>query len=341
MPFLVSEWFLHWYEKHGSPTQRFSHCFFQTFKNQANKIAIFAAALRRGTQKKDIKTNTLNNTIINLKFSKKMKRFALALLCIVSVAFFASCNKEDNPKNPSISVYAPTTDFVQDGATVDYLADSIKFGFQMASNADSQKELASLRVVLTINSVEVEWANIQLSGTTYTYTSSFSFGIKEIIRNAVITATVTDADNNTATTSITLHVDFTDSELEVTDFEWYRWGDHEQHGLEEFGLYWDKNRNAVIVPTEGTGLFTGFTKEEWDAVTTESQKIAFMLNAIDSPQHTASEYTGISTNGSGPVRDVILTITADGCGHLIYIDKIQFGEFGTYGYPMTVTGQAK
>ena len=53
------------------------------------------------------------------------------------------------------------------------------------------------------------------------------------------------------------------------------------------------------------------------------------------------EYTGISTNGSGPVRDVILTITADGCGHLIYIDKIQFGEYGTYGYPMTVTGLAK
>ena len=113
--------------------------------------------------------------------------------------------------------------------------------------------------------------------------------------------------------SIALHVDITDSELEVTNFEWYRWGDHEQHGLEEFGLYWDKNRNAVIVPTDGTGLFTGFTKEEWDAVTTKSQKIAFMLNAIDSPQHTASEYTGISTNGSGPVRDVILTITADGC----------------------------
>ena len=271
-----------------------------------------------------------------------MKKFALALLCIVSVAFFASCSKDDdNPKNPSISVYAPTTEFVQDGATVDLLADSIKFGFQMASNADSQKELASLRVVIAVDTIETEWANLPLSGTTFTYTDSFSFSAKEIVCNAVITATVTDADNNTATTSITLHVDYTDPELEVTDFEWYRWGNHEQHGLEEFGLYWDRNRNAIIVPTDGTTLFTGFTKEEWDAVTTESQKAAFILNAIEDPQHLASEYTGISTNGSGPVGDVILTLTADGGSHLIYIDKIQFGEFGTHGYPMTVTGQAK
>ena len=270
-----------------------------------------------------------------------MKKFALALLCIVSVAFFASCSKDDDPKNPSISVYAPSTDFVQDGATVDLLADSIKFGFQMASNADSQKELASLRVVIAVDTIETEWANLPLSGTTFTYTDSFSFSAKEIIGHAVITATVTDADNNTATASITLNIDYTDPELEVTDFEWYRLGNHEQHGLEEFGLYWDRNRNAIIVPTDGTTLFTGFTKEEWDAVTTESQKAAFILNAIEDPQHLASEYTGISTVGSGPVGDVILTLTADGGSHLIYIDKIQFGEFGTHGYPMTVTGQAK
>ena len=271
-----------------------------------------------------------------------MKKFALALLCIVSVAFFASCSKDDDPKNPSISVYAPTTEFVQDGATVDLLADSIKFGFQMASNADSQKELASLRVVITTQAGETEWDNLTLSGTTFTYTSTCSFlEAKEIIGDAVISATVTDANNNTATASITLHIDYTDPELEVTDFEWYRWGDYEQHGLEEFGLYWRKNRNAIIVPTEGTSLFTGFTKEEWDAVTTESQKAAFILNAIEDPQHLASEYTGISTVGSGPVGDVILTLTADGGSHLIYIDKIQFGEFGTHGYPMTVTGQAK
>ena len=270
-----------------------------------------------------------------------MKKFALALLCIVSVAFFASCSKDDdNPKNPSISVYAPTTDFVQDGATVDLLADSIKFGFQMASNADSQKELASLRVVIAVDTIETEWA-IPLSGTTFTYTDSFSFSAKEIICDAVITATVTDADNNTATTSITLHVDYTDPELEVKDFEWYRWGNHEQHGLEEFGLYWDQNRNAIILPTDGTTLFTGFTKEQWDAVNTQNEKAAFILEALENPQYAATQYTGISTNGSGPVGDVILTLTADGNSHLIYVDRIQFGEFGTYGYPMTVYGQAK
>ena len=269
-----------------------------------------------------------------------MKKFALALLCIVSVAFFASCSKDDDPKNPSISVYAPTTEFVQDGATVDLLADSIKFGFQMASNADSQKELASLRVVIAVDTIETEWANLPLSGTTFTYTDSFSFSAKEIICDAVITATVTDADNNTATTSITLHVDYTDPELEVTDFEWYRWGNHEQHGLEEFGLYWDRNRNAIIVPTEGTTLFTGFTKEQWDAVTTENQKAAFFQLAQEA-QHAATEYTGVSTNGSGPVEDVIGTVTSDGVCHLLYVERIQFGEFGTYGYPMTVTGLAK
>ena len=267
-----------------------------------------------------------------------MKKFALALLCIVSVAFFASCNKDDDKEAGT-----PTINFVQGEGYIssdDTIEANTPFmiGIQAKSDESTKELLTDCRILITCGEETVYDTLVSnINQEQYNYDNSFTFEEGTF----TVTATVRNTAGNTAECSMTITSVVTDTPIEASDFEWYRWGNHEQHGLEEFGLYWDQNRNAIILPTDGTTLFTGFTKEQWDAVNTQNEKAAFILEALENPQYAATQYTGISTNGSGPVGDVILTLTADGNSHLIYVDRIQFGEFGTYGYPMTVYGQAK
>ena len=264
-----------------------------------------------------------------------MKKLALALVCLVSVAFFASCQKEAGI--PSIN-FTSGENYISSDATVEAL-EPFMFGIQAKSNETTLEPLTKCTLqVFTGEDAKAVDTTIVIDNQT-----QFNFDAQIYLPEGVYTfvATVYNDKDMTNECRMTITSVVTDTPIEASDFEWFRWGNHEQHGLEEFGLYWDRNRNAIILPTEGTTLFTGFTKEQWDAVNTQNEKAAFILETLENPQYAATEYTGISTNGSGPVGDVILTLTADGNSHLIYIDRIQFGEFGTYGYPMTVTGQAK
>lgn len=263
-----------------------------------------------------------------------MKKLALALVCLVSVAFFASCQKEAGI--PSINFTSgegyTSTDVTVDTSTL------VKIGIQANSNPTTLEPLTKLYIqILNQDGERVGDTLIENINQNQYYCE---FADKYPVGAWTIIATVHNSKDMTNECRMTITSVVIDTPLEASAFEWYRWGNHEQHGLEEFGLYWDRNRNAIIVPTDGTTLFTGFTKEQWDAVTTENQKAAFFQLAQEA-QHAATEYTGVSTNGSGPVEDVIGTITSDGVCHLLYVEKIQFGEYGTYGYPMTVTGQAK
>ena len=263
-----------------------------------------------------------------------MKKLALALVCLVSVAFFASCQKEAGI--PSIN-FTSGENYISSDATVEAL-EPFMFGIQAKSNETTLEPLTKCTLqVFTGEDAKAVDTTIVIDNQT-----QFNFDAQIALPEGVYTfvATVYNDKDMTNECRMTITSVVIDTPIEASAFEWYRWGNHEQHGLEEFGLYWDRNRNAIIVPTDGTTLFTGFTKEQWDAVTTENQKAAFFQLAQEA-QHAATEYTGVSTNGSGPVEDVIGTITSDGVCHLLYVERIQFGEFGTYGYPMTVTGLAK
>ena len=68
-----------------------------------------------------------------------MKKLALALVCLVSVAFFASCTPEGDPTIQVLNEEG----YVQSGDVVDVNTD-FNFGFVMASNAQTGKELTSL-----------------------------------------------------------------------------------------------------------------------------------------------------------------------------------------------------
>ena len=264
-----------------------------------------------------------------------MKKLVLALVCLVSVAFFASCEKEAGI--PTIN-FTSGEGYISTDATIEAMT-PFMFGIQAKANPTTLEPLTKCTLQVFTN----EETKVVDTMFVIDNQPQFNFDAQITLPEGVYSfvATVYNDKDMTNECRMTITSVTFDTPIEASDFEWFRWGNHEQHGLEEFGLYWDRNRNAIILPTDGTTLFTGFTKEQWDAVNTQNEKAAFILEALENPQYAATEYTGISTNGSGPVGDVILTLTADGNSHLIYIDRIQFGEFGTYGYPMTVTGQAK
>ena len=260
-----------------------------------------------------------------------MKKLALALVCLVSVAFFASCTPEGDPTIQVLNEEG----YVQSGDVVDVNTD-FNFGFVMASNAQTGKELTSL--ILKIDEETPD--TLTLTGNEYTYkgTLHYEFTRDEIIGHSTITAIVTDAAGKTASTSITLSINNPALPLEAVDFEWYRLG-NTQTGLEEYGLYWEKNikdTHAQIKPLDGVTLYS-FSADKWEAVTTDVEKAALFADGAIS----MTVYNNVSTSADGTYNDVIGTKMADGTLHLINVTKCVIGAFQTQGYPITISGQAK
>ena len=263
-----------------------------------------------------------------------MKKLALALMCLVSVAFFASCTQPvDNPE-PTIQV-CTDAGYVQDGATVDLDTDVV-FGFVMASNTQTNKELANLLVTID----DHQWANVPLNRTQYTYTDTivYTMNREDIVGTSKITAVLTDVAGQTATAEINLNINEPSEPLIAHIFEWFRLG-NTQTGLEEFGLYWEKNikdTHAQIKPLEGVTLYT-FDSSVWEATTTDVQKVAIFSDGATE----ISVYNNVSTTAGNDYNDVIGTKMADGTLHLIHVTKCVIDAYQDQGYPIHITGEAK
>ena len=264
-----------------------------------------------------------------------MKKLALALVCLVSVAFFASCEKTVEHPEPSIAVLQEEG-YVANGDVVD-LNTEVQFGFVCAANAETGKKLASLVVKVD----DTEWANQNLSGMTeYTYKDVVTYKPeeKDIIGESVITAILTDEDGKTATASITLSVNNPAQPLTAVDFEWYRLG-NTQTGLEEYGLFWERNikdTHAQIKPLDGVTLYS-FGADKWNAITTDVEKAALFADG----GIAITVYNNVSTTAAGTYDDVIGTKMEDGTLYLIHVTKCEIGAYQTQGYPITISGQAK
>lgn len=267
-----------------------------------------------------------------------MKKFALALLCLASVAFFASCSKdkeeEEKEGNPSIAVLAEEG-YVQDGDIVS-LEEEIKFGFTMTSSPESNKELSKL--VVTIDGEQ--WAEITLTGMTeYTYRETIAYGAKEIIGESTITATVTDKAGKEASASITLY--FNEDELLVpADFTWNRHGGNAATGnLAELGLQWTSNEReiyAVIKPVEGAFLYKfGAERDIWNSTTTVAEKIA-LFNENAEP---ITEFKEISCTAADKDYDIVLGTIYNDQVNLIHVTHSAAYTFK--GTDVTITGQYK
>lgn len=267
-----------------------------------------------------------------------MKKLALALVCLVSVAFFASCDPTVEHPEPTIAIVAEEG-FLTDGQVIE-MDVVYPYGFIVASNPETQKELAKLVIVCG----DATLCDSVISGTEFTFKGELYFtdseDTREIINTYEIVATVTDAAGET--NSATIKVDLNKEEaLTVNDFEWYRLG-NTQSGLEEFGLYWEKNEkvtHAQIKPLEGVKLFI-FDAEDWTETNTQTQKAAVFSNALEH-QIPATVYNNVSTTAAATYDDVIGTITTDGEYHLIHVTRCTIDAFQSAGYPIHITGEAK
>lgn len=265
-----------------------------------------------------------------------MKKLALALVCLISVAFLASCDSSKNPE-PRISILAENSCLT--GGEVVELNVPYSFGFIVTSSPDTQKDLARLVIVCGNTSL----CDTAISGTLFTYQGEIIFtndDIKEIVGSAEIVATVTDVAGQTSTASIKVDIN-AETALEVAEFDWFRLG-NTQSGLSEFGLFWESNlkvTHAQIMPLEGVKLFM-FSLEDWNEVTNTIQKAELFNYAIEH-QNALEVYNNVSTSASALYDDVIGTITTDGELHLIHVTRCTIGAYEAAGYPIHITGETK
>ena len=265
-----------------------------------------------------------------------MKKLALALVCLVSVAFFASCNPEGQP---TIQVLAEEG-YVQNGDVVN-LGDEVNFGFVMSSAIETGSPLASLVIKIDDNDPDT----ITLTGSTYTYRGTLVYGFEkeEIVGSSTIIATVYDAAGQSATASLTFDLNQAAQDLIVRTFEWYRLGSTIT-GLDEFGLEWKGNYSrtdyAKIVPQDGVKLFI-FESKDWEEVTTDVEKAAF-FNTANETMHTAEEYFEVNVTAANMTYDdVIGTVMPDGTCHLIHVTASHSAYQAPQGTATTITGEAK
>jgi len=264
-----------------------------------------------------------------------MKKLALALVCLVSVAFFASCDPTVENPEPAIAIMN-ADGYLVDGAVAE-IDEEYTFGFTVASNAETLEELTSL--VITVDDVEYE--TVALSGDSYNYTGVIAWTLdRDIVGTSTIKAVVTDADGQTNSASFTVSLNYEEPLVESA-FEWYRLG-NTQTGLAEYGLVWESNlkvTHAQIKPMDGVTMFI-FTAEDWTNTTTVNQAIDLFQNAIET-MHPATVYNNVSTSANDTYNDVIGTVMPDGEIHLINVTNCVIGEFTPQGYPITISGVAK
>ena len=268
-----------------------------------------------------------------------MKKLALALVCLFSVAFFASCDPEEpiieNPE-PTIALMTGD-DFVYNGQVIE-LDTEYLFGVRVESNAQTQQALSKLVVTYSSELFAEDYVQtIDLTGLTeYDFIDTLYYVISkgEIIGDITYSAVVTDAAGKTNSVSVKVDVNMED-ELEATPFEWRRDNGADGTGLAEFGLKWTYNVNgkshAVIEPLENA-ILAVFTPEDWENVTTETQKAALFTEAFG-----VAEYKEISTTASSDYDLVIGTIYNEEA-HLIHITHCSVYE---RGWHFVVTGEAK
>ena len=271
-----------------------------------------------------------------------MKKLALALACLVSLAFFASCNPEGQP---TIGVLVEEG-YVTDGASVN-VNDTVNFGFSCVSSLMTGKPLASL--VVNVENFDTEgtslgsgeYARKDLTGMTeYLYKDAIIYSTEkdDLVGTSVITAIVTDEAGQIASASIVLNIYDPAQPLTAVDFEWYRLG-NTQTGLEEYGLFWERNikdTHAQIKPLDGVTLYS-FIADKWEATNTDVENAALFADGAI----TMTVYNNVSTTAGGTYNDVIGTKMADGTLHLINVTKCVIGEYQSQGYPITISGQAK
>ena len=180
-----------------------------------------------------------------------MKKLALALVCLVSVAFFASCQKEAG--NPTIN-FVQGEGYISTDATVEANTDFM-FGIQAKSNETTQELLTKCFIQILMGEERVYDTLIEnINQNQY----NFDGGLNLPEGVYTITATVHNTADMTAECSMTITSIVSAQPLQVNDIEWVKTG-HNVQDLSAYGLVWKttnyKDPFTHILPAEGCMLF--------------------------------------------------------------------------------------
>ncbi len=242
---------------------------------------------------------------------------------------------------PSISVLQEEG-YVQDGDVVD-LDVEVQFGFQMASNTMTGKELKTL--VIGIGDT-YDYETVDLTGLIeYTYRDAITFTLeaKELIGEVTITATVTDVGGNSATVSMSLLINQPAQPLEQVPFEWVRQG-HDSLNEEEMarcGLFWSSNSKDIfanIKPLDGAILYVCYG-DDFEYITTDVEKAAYITNLAENGIPVES-YRNVSCTMNAEYNDMLAVIAPDGGMHLIHVMYGQV-EATASGTRISISGELK
>jgi len=287
-----------------------------------------------------------------------MKKLALALVCMFSVAFFASCTKTVEHPEPTIAILAGdnyiagTVDQPMVIDANDANAIGLKYGFHVESNAETKKELSSLKItweytyydegeeVYTYDTI------IDLTGmTSYDYSDYLFEQDRAIITlmDGKITAVVTDADNQTNTAAVAFTIEMEEEELPIELIEWVRKGQNvlSAEEMAEYGLKWEgtyKAPFATIKPMEGATMYV-CDGDDFDNIKFWSEKNAYFTNLAAEGATPAESYRNIDANEDSSYNDMLAVIYGEDLFliHITYADI----ETGTYGTQITITGAVK
>jgi hypothetical protein len=281
-----------------------------------------------------------------------MKKLALALVCLVSVAFFASCDPEITNPEPTIALITGEN-YVYDGQTIDVNTDYL-FGVRAASNSQTGKELASFKLDLKILDMEdnVEYTQdttYAISGTEYVYQDTLGFTYtRELVGKVEITATAIDADGKSCHVTIKLNVNQPAQNLEVKDITWTRKGSNLQGNTQAemaaAGLQWIARDafHANIRPLSNCTLYVIENDlSSFENVVTNLDKAACFAN-LQETGRPVDEYRNVSVavTGDKTYNDILAVVDAQGNTHLVLIGVANV-QTGSFGVQTTITGKVK
>ena len=268
-----------------------------------------------------------------------MKKLALALVCLVSIAFFASCTPEVQNPEPSIAIFAGGHNYLYDGMVVNVNED-YPFAFKAASNAETQKDLATFKVYIN-DEIQVDSV---ITGKEFEFNGIFTYELRdEIIDQTTIKAVVTDVAGKMNTATINLQINRPAIPLEVSDFEWTKIG-HNVMDLASYGLRWHENNwkspYTHIYAADGYKLYV--RNGDDFATITNSIELANYYNAILEQEIPADEqYNRVDCNASADYNDMLVTVKEEtGEIQLIHVTRAEITT-PSQGTKVVITGQCK
>ena len=274
-----------------------------------------------------------------------MKRFALALLCIVSVAFFASCSKDDDKAgNPTIN-FVQDEGYISSGDTIEALTPYM-FGIQAKSN-ETTKELLTKCFIQVLRGEERVYDTLVDNINQNQYNFDGQIALPE--GDYTIIATVHNDKDMTAECRMTITSLVSAQPLQVNDIEWVKTG-HNVQDLSAYGLEWKttnyKDPFTHILPAEGCMLFAcSGDGDKFAEINTDLDLAAEFsrlqeMTVLPSNINT-TEYNKVDCNPADKdYNDLLITKDAEGNFHAILIKHATVGS-AEGATRITITGEAK